>query len=789
MSKLIIILKLRMETILFTYNLYSHPNKLLKDHLINVYNIGLSIYTKERFQSNLNFDVLQAVLLLHDFGKSSKYFQDKLFNRQEHNIELTYHSGISALILLLYLDEINVSVEDQVTGFIAIKKHHSNIIDNFSDIYIVDMEKVDDYYGKILSKIDWVEIAEIYAPYLKKDFFQKDKIKEKLINFNWRKYKKKADKFLKNNMSLKIYIKQNLYFSILVNSDKQDCIFNDRLLNKTLPNLDFDMVDNYKLNLQTKSEINLLRNESYQEVFENIDHTKSIFSINLPTGLGKTLTSLNAALQLMKFDSSLSKIIYCLPFTSIIDQNAKVFQDVLGSEDSSLMLTHHHLTEFDYKSKLSSNDTITTSNESEFLIESWNSRIIVTTFYQLLETVFSGINRMLKKFSRIPNSIIILDEVQTLPRKYWKLIKEMFLYLAKNSNIKLILVTATMPMIFSEEDGEIEELAKEKIRYFSSLNRIQLDISRLKEVVAVPAFCERLFEDINSKKSKSYLIILNTIKSSLQIFEFLKEKGLIVLYLSANVIPKERLDRIEKIKNSTKKMIVVSTQVVEAGVDIDFDVVYRDGAPLDSIFQACGRCNRNNNGAEKGVVKVVRLKDDNENEFSSYIYDSLNLQKTFEIFKNKNIINENDFYKISSEYFVAMKNITEEQTSQNVISALKHLDYENALYSKNGFRLIDNYIDSVMVFVEIDQEAEDMYCEFKNLLKKKDDFNGNYFEIAIEIKNQFRKMSSYMINVPRKSILEAGDRELYRIDKNMLEKSYSIETGFIRDSEQKDFIF
>ncbi|MDI3548461.1 MAG: CRISPR-associated endonuclease/helicase Cas3 [Halanaerobiales bacterium] len=216
------------------------------------------------------------------------------------------------------------------------------------------------------------------------------------------------------------------------------------------------------------------------------------------------------------------------------------------------------------------------------------------TFVQLLESILTNNNRSIKKFNNICNSIIVLDEVQAIPHKYWLLIKRVFREIADQFNCYFIFVTATMPLIFNEEKGEIKELATDKVEYFMICDRIELDLSNYREEIDLDIFKKIIEADLKTEyPEKSFLFILNTIKSSIEIYNFIKHdlEYKNVIYLSKNLVTKELTKRIEKIKNADEPLIVVSTQLVEAGVDIDFDRVYRDFAPLDSINQSCGRCN------------------------------------------------------------------------------------------------------------------------------------------------------------------------------------------------------
>jgi CRISPR-associated endonuclease/helicase Cas3 len=268
----------------------------------------------------------------------------------------------------------------------------------------------------------------------------------------------------------------------------------------------------------------------------------------------------------------------------VIDQNFDIFQKVIEKQNqnnSNLIIKHHSSTELKYKTS----DYEYDDNQSELIIEGWNAEIICTTFVQFFQTLLSNKNSNLRRFHQLNNSIIILDEIQQIPIEYWKLIQNLLLDISKYLNLDIILATATEPSIF--EENQIFRLC-DSTKYFNNLNRQKYIIEL--EAKTILEFCDSL----EFQEDKSYLFIMNTISAAKDLYKLLDEKlNCKIGFLSTHIIPKQRLKRIKEIKDK-KYRVVVSTQLVEAGVDIDFDVVYRDLSPLDSIIQSAGRCNRNN---------------------------------------------------------------------------------------------------------------------------------------------------------------------------------------------------
>ncbi|SFL97207.1 CRISPR-associated helicase Cas3' [Halanaerobium salsuginis] len=774
--------------------IYSHPDKLLIDHLANVYQLGKKIFAEKKLNFTNLTEIEQAlsiILLAHDFGKASNYFQLKLKQtaqqdqslEQDSNIDLdlSKHSLISALLAYQFADEI---LKDKILVwivFITIYRHHSNFKDleimlNIADIEWIKLEKQ-------FEQIDFVELDRITLEISEFNFkpsqIKFDSLKSKFSD--WR-FRKKIRNFQTDDQKdFTYYLISNLLFSILVFADKAEAIFYSKgysfadlkkvsLKRKTIPD---DLVDNYRRAKgwdKSDNKINKKRNEIYNEAVNQINRidleNDRILSLNVPTGSGKTLSVFSAALKLRKRISQNFRIIYSLPFTSIIDQNYDVFLDVLSNSDleidSSIIIKHHYLNAKKYYLDEENNEKQKFDYDiSRHLVESWQSEFVVTTFVQLLHSMFSNRNRSLIKFHNLSNSIIILDEVQNIPHKYWLLIKEFLVDLAEKLNCYFIFLTATMPLIYNEKKSEIKELAINKIDHFKFFDRIKLDTRIYNKGMNMDQFKKFIKAELIEFANKSFLIILNTIKTSLDIYQYLEElktAGIIsadLIYLSTNIIPGERIKRIKAIKKE-KSPIIVSTQMVEAGVDIDLDRVYRDFAPLDSINQSCGRCNRNFDQNNKGTVKLFKLINENHNnkEYAAYIYDDILLNITSEIINEfPEIIAEHNFFKMNQHYFKKINQVKSDDSSENLLSKIKSLRYEKSFFKdgdKEVFNLIVNNYRTVNLFMAVDEFAEkiwEAYLKIRNIA-------GNDLETFMCKKAKFEEIKkeflSYVITIPEK---------------------------------------
>lgn len=326
------------------------------------------------------------------------------------------------------------------------------------------------------------------------------------------------------------------------------------------------------------------------------------FSLTVPTGGGKTLSSLAFALKHATIpDHNLRRIIYVVPFTTIIEQNADVFRRYVGADR---VLEHHCNLSPDKE-----------TDASRLAAENWDSTLIVTTAVQFLESLFANKSSATRKLHRIARSVIVLDEAQTLPVQYLAPCLRALRELVDSYGCSVVLCTATQPEIKRQPGFEIgldgvREIIQEPRKLYDQLKRVRV-------VAKGKMLDSELCEQILSQKQ--VLCIVNTTRHARLLFELIGP-GEGHFHLSARMCPEHRRLRLRQIRRALgagKTCRVVSTQVVEAGVDIDFPVVYRAIAGLDSIAQAAGRCNRNNGLPHLGRVFVFDSEHEASNRYFS----------------------------------------------------------------------------------------------------------------------------------------------------------------------------
>ncbi len=807
----------------YSFKLKSHPDKRLVDHLRRVGQLSRKTVKDKSLNiddKDLLTDAAYLIGVTHDLGKATKFFQEYIIETDERKKrslkakDTTHHGLLSAFfayaVIKEYLrqSEIKGGLADYlpIISFLTVKRHHGNLMNAMDEISEVDAEK-----DKILKVAreqiesmdkDKTEINEILELLLSEEKINLkidiDKILDYILQDASREIGRKEKRLVRHlneKSDLYPYFITQFLYSALLDADKTDAGLNGKDLDRL--DLPADLVDQYRDRkgfTSDRNNINSLRNQIYEDAMAGISDwnlDNRILSLNVPTGTGKTLASLSFALKLrdrLKKEKNFTpRIIYALPFLSIIDQNYAVFDDVVTQggilKDSRLLLKHHHLADVSYKTE--DNDEYK-ADESLLLLEGWNAEIIVTTFWQYFYTLFSNKNKLLRKFNKLANSIIILDEVQAVPHQYWQLIHDATKMLCEKFNSYVVFVTATEPLIFDEAIGEIKEIVQKKEEYFRGLDRIEL-IPRIETALTLEEFKVLLEKDITGNPEKDFLIVLNTISAANDVYNFVKGLELVNtenFYLSTNVIPKERLERIRKIKgpsekreaneSSRKRKVIVSTQLIEAGVDIDADMVYRDFAPMDSINQVAGRCNRNSAKADKGTVSIFILKDDRK-EFYKYIYDPFLMGKTLDILKNINYpIKESEFLELNNKYFKAVKMGMGDEKSKENLACLAQLSFRDL---SKKFKLIEEDYPKVNVFVELDETAVEIWKKYQDMRMEKD--LKERIRKKLEIRKEF---SEYVISAPEKFAhsLIIEDSEFGYISNAELPNYYDMETGFMR---------
>lgn len=752
--------------------LYSHPEKPLIKHLGEVAQSCLSFFKKNQhvFANSNVKDVLNDLAFIcgafHDIGKGTKFFQHYLLSPDHEQIGPKNHALISALFAKEfskeYLKGTGLSNFEQALFqhfvFTGVKRHHGRL-KNFKDEFDINNksnelqeqigsfpeEEVEEILKHFAEQISVKYTWENFKGYIRSKSYENDMLDFYMDEFTWGDYDN-----LPSTTKIGYFYAHQLLYSCLLFADKTDVILQENQEVKAV--LEENLVQRFRKEKgfeTARTELDEKKNQAYYEAVVNLKKVFSpqqhIYSLTLPTGLGKTITSFAGALEMKKLlVAPDTKLIVAIPFTSIIDQNFEVYKQIINSENTNLLLKHHHLSEPSYKV----NEDVFDPDKSQFLIETWQAQVVVTTFVQLIDSVFSNDKSKLLKIPNLVNSIIILDEVQTIPYHYWQLLKSVFEFIGETFNCYFIFMSATQPLIFNPDlvisgKKEIQEIIPAYKDYFKFFNRTRL-VNKTDKELSIDAFNEEVFNYIDNNPTKDTLVIINTKRHCLYCFEQLA--GMVetdkteIYYLSTLITPFERKNIIKRIKEkkSGKQQVIVSTQLIEAGVDLSVDTVFRTLAPIDAIIQAAGRANRyNEKGILGGTIFLYQIKE--IVRATSLIYGSDLIQKTKNVLKEIKEIDECDYLQLIENYFKEVK-IQSDNYHSKELEFLTNLQFEDL----GNFSLIAE-TKSESVFVQLNQEAISVWEEFHSI----------YSDHTLDVRGKRRSFSKiksvfydYVINVP-----------------------------------------
>lgn len=673
-------------------NIKSHPDLPLEKHLIQVAEIAVELLENK----NVNFislgltkEHLKALIrmtaLFHDLGKATTYFQEKLQTGKEWPNGEHQHTGLSAILaykpLITYCKENNLNELIALAPLMAVQFHHSKFKKELPNDSVMDARL------KVFKK-EFLTLQPLKNMGLTNEVTLIDPIE---IDYGFENLFSDMSVF-SDEQKIEFRLLFLFIYSLLLEADKAYLAVKNKDLYQRKPiKVAPEIIDKYKARVfkNKKAKINTNREKAYKEVLSRLNAlnlNNHIYTLTLPTGMGKTLLAASWAIKLRnKVQSELGftpQIIVALPFLSIIDQTAKEYEKFLGNPDEELFLKTHSLTSFNFNGY--------EPDTAEFFVNIWKSQIVITTFDQLLYAFFSDKPKHLMRFHNLLNSIIIMDEVQALPPRLWHPFSTFIRYITDIGKSYLLLMSATQPQIidtaielvpYANEDNK----NKGAERYFEKLSRYKL-LLKHKSIKSIDEFISEMRDRLPKMNEDKIMIVLNTRDSAKRVYESLKDiaKDREAFFLSSYVIPLKRLERVEEIKNS-KRALVITTQCIEAGVDIDIDYVIRDFGPLDAIIQVAGRCNREGEKA-MGTVEIIRLYDPDaksnfcpSGEFNAMVYDPLAIDATIDLLSDSMEIIENQIFDLAKKYFNEL--IKRKDLGNNITKCL--LDFSHT-YIRNG---------------------------------------------------------------------------------------------------------
>lgn len=592
--------------------------------------------------------VMSLCGILHDMGKNKQKFHDYICadENTRHKLRGTVaHASTGAKYMYDMLCDSTCHTRFMVEMIsYAVAAHHGlfdSVIKGNTDLFLKKLESIDDY--------------DEACDNAKREYLREYDLDQMVINASdefrivWEKISKLFQRMIpfftqtKNNVNredtkekvleCKFFLLaclQRLMLSLLIDSDWEatsDFMENINTLSKhagfNAKEIFAEAQANFKRYMQNKQQsvgnspltekekvIFNARNALQNECIKFAKYPAGIYCLPIPTGGGKTLSSLAYALEYCRLHPETERIFYISPYISITEQNAKVFRDAIGN--SKWILEHHSSV---IRNEETEGEDYRSDQCSKYEMN-WEEPFICTTFVQFMNTLFSDKSESIRRMHRLINSVVIIDEVQSMPLKCIHTFNYMINFLNAVCNTNIILCTATQPKLDEAECpicySEPKYMVENAAGWFRTFERVKIDVPRMDQKHTIESLGDEIMQKM--EKYRSILVVLNTKSAVKRLYDRLKKQNVNVEYLTTNLCAEHRNDKIESIKITLQKkqepIVVVSTNLIEAGVDISFECVYRSMAGLDSLAQSAGRCNRNGE-MECGRIFLITLEGEN----------------------------------------------------------------------------------------------------------------------------------------------------------------------------------
>lgn len=602
----------KMDTYIAHYRQEDQTAQLLSTHLKEVQQYCEIVGKKMNVQH-----IAGLVGMLHDFGKYSEAFQTYIREAIEHpesppkRGSVNHSTAGGQLLLLFWSKQADTKLLAELLANV-IYTHHGSLLD------FINTEGESPFLKRPFIEDDIKKMASQFfnevIPQQQFNTYMNAALKEYLTLIK----EKSAEEIARLNFFLAKYL-----FSALIDADRTNARDFDE--NKSS---DYQEVSYVPQFMQYKERLTKALQLKQQQALQNRITTSrqylsdqcaekatlptGIYTLSIPTGGGKTLASLRFALSHVLHHRQ-QRIINIIPFTTIIEQNAKEVRTLLEADD---LLEHHSniIEDEDLQEGSHTFEALQQRRKMQSAKDNWESPLIYSTMVQFLNIIYAEKSRYTRRFHQLANSVIIFDEIQSLPVKTISLFNEAMMFLKEYCNTTIILCTATQPALEHVEhylhiDGEL----------IDELDKVLPDFKRT-AVTSLVREQDWTYEEVAQFATEkmgqvdNLLIIVNTKTAAKKLYQLLSDDGWNVQHLSTSMCPAHRQKILAEMRETIKtaeKLICVSTQLIEAGVDVSFQCVIRAQAGLDSIAQAAGRCNRNGEAAVRDVY-VINLKKPSE---------------------------------------------------------------------------------------------------------------------------------------------------------------------------------
>ena len=769
----------------------------LKEHIDLVYDYFLLLVDKNGLENHLDRLFKESVNLLdevldeegfgnfvkklfakavywHDMGKMNPNFQvDKMDNEKFQNIELSEGSNHSPLGAYLFInhsfqeldskkwDEDEIEIIESIIYLFGyfISKHHGSLYQrsefNFNDdleqfLKLFDIHKnfmkVHEEENRIFATIyDYIEENKDTLFLLSKFLFSLLIISDYYATAQFMNYGNRED-LVYDDFGL-------------IDDEFSDKIYKEFYQKQFLENIETKKESDFKsfdeLKEKSNENLNHLRNKLFVEVKENLKpalkEQKNLFYIEAPTGAGKTNLSVMSAVEILKVDKSINKIFYVFPFTTLITQTYDSIKNLLNLDNSEIVQLHSKA-KYNQKDE-SEKDGVYGDEKTNFLDNQFMNYPITMLSHVKFFNVLTGLSKDDNYiFHRLANSIVIIDEVQTYSPDLWSSIVYLLDSFADKFNIKFIVMSATLPKIgdiLNEPNSRFVKLVSNKQAYFSNPNfgqRVKIFTEKKKykepkDIYKRVLQESKVYQALESNKT-------NVVRT---IIEFITKKGADAFYqeaieknkkffdeifiLSGTILEPRRKEIIDFLKNThDKNILLVTTQVVEAGVDIDMDIGFKEKSLIDSDEQLAGRINRNSS-KEGNKLFLFEM----ESAKAKFVYRG---DKRLKVSVDEDVLKSKNFDVYYDQVIKEIKKVNDTPFIEGLDTYID--DIKNLRFSETHIKIID--MESVSVFVPWNTMGQLYWNAYKALVQNREfDFTSK----KIKIKKLSSKLSKYTFSLAK----------------------------------------
>ena len=752
-------------------------------------------------EEELYYKMIEDVVNFHDFGKVNSQFQiDKMLNEEIFKMEDKYnisgvlgsdHSLLSAsMFIAYYFGKITDLIEIVETKKIVIlfeilfalsyviSKHHGNL-DSFEE-YIEKLSRNND--ENILKELKNISVSN--GGILLQAFLEKETI---TIFFNFIETyisERKKKENISSHEAMSIFVFTKMMFSLLVASDyystnefMQEIKYEDfgnmgniDTIKKEYENSEIikSIRDKEKNGIPNDEDINNFRTKIFLEAEKNLEKNKdsNIFFLEAPTGSGKSNTALNLSLKLLS--ENRRKIFYVYPFNTLVEQNMNTLKNIFGNNEEAIK----NITVVNSITALTNKDSMDIPIEeySDILMDRQflNYPFIVTTHVGIFNTLIGNTKEDCMPFYQLTNSVIVFDEIQAYKNTIWTEIIKILNSYAKLLNIKIIIMSATLPnlsyLLDEEEKNNISKLIENRDEYFNNTifkNRVKVNYDLLSEQkIEYEELLQHIIENsLNSQKILIEFISKNDAKKFYELCENNEDLNVNheILILTGEDNKARRNSIIKKINSKYKKIILISTQLIEAGVDIDVDVGYKNISGLDNEEQFLGRINRSCKKSGKA--------------YFFYLTDAKKVYKNSVIIENKlNLFSDEMKDVLENKNFDVFYSKVLEILKRNVKEKINNDNFETIIFNKKfrllkeRMKLIEEQDDKKTYFFNrtlTDEEIEEIgenidgsevWERYVDILKEE-----NYAKKIVELSKIREKMMYFLYEVKKNIELNYSD--------------------------------